>query len=246
MSDKTKEHILNIIIAVGMVSIVTLFPGCLLLYFVFPDTLGTIMYIALFTGFAMGFLLMVLLPLFGGMKPKPVKADVLASPYRSYEELSQFLGGAMATNGYHLVKTSTLEPEGAVSVYADTLKGSEWNCVSVIRVSELTDELTEAADDAITDILTGESGRDVITAYVNMISVFCVDRITPPFRSMVNCSMEQGLKNGRLVAGISFGGKRVYVAKQVGGLYISKYKKLRKSLIQILELQEDKENNTGT
>ena len=63
---------------------------------------------------------------------------------------------------------------------------------------------------------------------------------------MVNCSMEQGLKNGRLVAGISFGGKRVYVAKQVGGLYISKYKKLRKSLIQILELQEDKENNTGT
>ena len=80
MSDKTKEHILNAIIAVGMVSIVTLCPGSLLLYFVFPDTLDTIMYIALFTGFAMGFLLMVLLPLFGGMKPKPVKAEVFASP----------------------------------------------------------------------------------------------------------------------------------------------------------------------
>ena len=113
--------------------------------------------------------------------------------------------------------------------------------MSVIRVSELTDELTEAADDAITDILTGESGRDVITAYVNMISVFCVDRITPPFRSMVNCSMEQGLKNGRLVAGISFGGKRVYVAKQVGGLFIAKYKKLRKRLHQILNLYAGQE-----
>ena len=245
MSDKTKERIINIITTVGMVSIVIVFPGSILCA-VFPDTMYIIVQIALFTGFAMGFLLIILLPLFGKKKSKPVKADVLASPYRSYEELSQFLSGAMATNGYHLVKTSTLEPEGAVSVYADMLKGSEWNCVSVIRVSELTDELTEAADDAITDILTGESGRDVITAYVNMISVFCVDRITPPFRSMVNCSMEQGLKNGRLVAGISFGGKRVYVAKQVGGLYISKYKKLRKSLIQILELQEDKENNTGT
>ena len=95
MSDKTKEHILNIIIAVGMVSIVTLFPGCLLLYFVFPDTLGTIMYIALFTGFAMGFLLMVLLPLFGGMKPKPVKAEVFASPFASYEEFSRVLSEAL-------------------------------------------------------------------------------------------------------------------------------------------------------
>ena len=245
MNDKTKECILNIIIAVGIVSIVIVFPGSIL-GAVFPDAMGVIVQVAFVIANVSGLLLIILLPIFGGIKSKPVKAEVFASPYPSYEEFSRFLNGSLKENGYHLVKTSTLEPEGAVSVYADTLKGSEWNCVSVIRVSELTDELTEAADDTITDILTGESGRDVITAYVNMISVFCVDRITPPFRSMVNCSMEQGLKNGRLVAGISFGGKRVYVAKQVGGLYISKYKKLRKSLIQILELQEDKENNTGT
>ena len=242
MSDKTKEHILNIIIAVGMVSIVTLFPGCLLLYFVFPDTLGTIMYIALFTGFAMGFLLMVLLPLFGGMKPKPVKAEVFASPHPSYEEFSRFLNGSLIENGYHLLKTASLEPEGAVTVYADTLECSEWNCVSVIRVPELTDELTETANNAITDILTGESGRDVITAYVNMISIFCVDRITPTFRKMVNCNMEQGLKNGRLVAGISFGGKKIYVAKQSGGLFIAKYEKLRKRLHQILNLYAGQES----
>ena len=35
MSDKTKERILNAIIAVGMVSIVTLCPGTFLLYFIF-------------------------------------------------------------------------------------------------------------------------------------------------------------------------------------------------------------------
>ena len=241
MNDKTKECILNIITTVGMLSIVIVFPGSILCA-VFPDTMYIIVQIALFTGFAMGFLLIILLPLFGKKKSKPVKADVLASPYRSYEELSQFLSAAMATNGYHLVKTSTLEPEGAVSVYADTLKGSEWNCVSVIRVPELTDELTETANNAITDILTGESGRDVITAYVNMISIFCVDRITPTFRKMVNCNMEQGLKNGRLVAGISFGGKKIYVAKQSGGLFIAKYKKLRKRLHQILNLYAGQES----
>lgn len=241
MSDKTKEHILNIIIAVGMVSIVTLFPGCLLLYFVFPDTLGTIMYIALFTGFAMGFLLMVLLPLFGGMKPKPVKAEVFASPFASYEEFSRVLSGALGENGYSPVKTAVPEPESTVTVYADTLQGGEWNCVSILRVPELTEEWTEAANDAITDILTGESGQATIYAYVNMISIFCVDRITPTFRKMVNCNMEQGLKNGRLVAGISFGGKKIYVAKQSGGLFIAKYKKLRKRLHQILNLYAGQE-----
>lgn len=240
MSDKTKERILNAIIAVGMVSIVTLCPGTFLLYFIFPDAIGTIMYIALFTGFAMGFLLMVLLPLFGGMKPKPVKAEVFASPYASYEEFSRILSGALGENGYSPVKTVVPEPESTVTVYADTLQGGEWNCVSVLRVPELTEEWTEAANDAITDILTGESGQATIYAYVNMISIFCVDRITPAFRSMVNSNMEQGFKNGRLVVGVSFGGKRIYVARQVGGLFIVKYKKLRRELARILELQEIK------
>lgn len=238
MSDKTKERILNAIIAVGMVSIVTLCPGTFLLYFIFPDAIGTIMYIALFTGFAMGFLLMVLLPLFGGMKPKPVKAEVFASPYASYEEFSRVLSGALGENGYSPVKTAVPEPESTVTVYADTLQGGEWNCVSVLRVPELTEEWMDAANDAITDILTGESGQATIYAYVNMISIFCVDRITPAFRSMVNSNMEQGFKNGRLVVGVSFGGKRIYVARQVGGLFIVKYKKLRRELARILELQE--------
>lgn len=240
MSDKTKERILNAIIAVGMVSIVTLCPGTFLLYFIFPDTIGTIMYIALFTGFAMGFLLMVLLPLFGGMKPKPVKAEVFASPFASYEEFSRVLSGALGENGYSPVKTAVPEPESTVTVYADTLQGGEWNCVSILRVPELTEEWTEAANDAITDILTGESGQATIYAYVNMISIFCVDRITPAFRSMVNSNMEQGFKNGRLVVGVSFGGKRIYVARQVGGLFTVKYKKLRRELARILELQEIK------
>ena len=39
---------------------------------------------------------------------------------------------------------------------------------------------------------------------------------------------------------MSFGGKRIYVARQVGGLFIVKYKKLRRELARILELQEIK------
>ena len=190
--------------------------------------------------FVAGVLVIILLAVFGGMKPKPAKAEVFASPYASYEEFSRFLSGALGENGYSPVKTAVPEPESTVTVYADTLQGGEWNCVSVLRVPELTEEWTQAANDAITDFLTGERVQGTIYAYVNMISIFCVDRITPAFRSMINSNMEQGFKNGRLVVGVSFGGKRIYVARQVGGLFIVKYKKLRRELARILELQEIK------
>ena len=47
MNDKTKERIINIIIAVGIVSIVIVFPGSIL-GAVFPDTMYIIVQIALF------------------------------------------------------------------------------------------------------------------------------------------------------------------------------------------------------
>lgn len=241
MSDRTKERILNTFIAISLGSAVIIFPGCIPISIFVPEAIAdVIMAIAGIVCFVAGVLVIILLAVFGGMKPKPVKAEVFASPYASYEEFSRFLSGALGENGYSPVKTAVPEPESTVTVYADTLQGGEWNCVSVLRVPELTEEWTEAANDAITDILTGESGQATIYAYVNMISIFCVDRITPAFRSMVNSNMEQGFKNGRLVVGVSFGGKRIYVARQVGGMFIVKYKKLRRELARILELQEIK------
>ena len=241
MSVRTKERILNILIAISLGSFAIIFPGCIPIGIFVPEAIAyVIMAIAGIVCFVAGVLVIILLAVFGGMKPKPAKAEVFASPYASYEEFSRFLSGALGENGYSPVKTAVPEPESTVTVYAETLQGGEWNCVSVLRVPELTEEWTEAANDAITDILTGESGQATIYAYVNMISIFCVDRITPAFRSMVNSNMEQGFKNGRLVVGVSFGGKRIYVARQVGGLFAVKYKKLRRELARILELQEIK------
>ena len=238
MSVRTKERILNILIAISLGSFAIIFPGCIPIGIFVPEAIAyVIMAIAGIVCFVAGVLVIILLAVFGGMKPKPAKAEVFASPYASYEEFSRFLSGALGENGYSPVKTAVPEPESTVTVYADTLQGGEWNCVSVLRVPELTEEWTEAANDAITDILTGESGQATIYAYVNMISIFCVDRITPAFRSMVNSNMEQGFKNGRLVVGVSFGGKRIYVARQVGGLFAVKYKKVRRELARILELQ---------
>ena len=70
-----------------------------------------------------------------------------------------------------------------------------------------------------------------------MISVFCVDRITPDFQKLVNSNVQQGLKNVRLPIGVSFGGKNIYIAKQKDGFAITKYKRLRKEFIDIINLQ---------
>ena len=70
-----------------------------------------------------------------------------------------------------------------------------------------------------------------------MISVVCVDRITPDFQKLVNSNVQQGFKNGRLPVGVSFGGKNIYIARQKDGFAITKHKRLRREFIDIMDLQ---------
>lgn len=72
-----------------------------------------------------------------------------------------------------------------------------------------------------------------------MISVFCVDRVSPAFYKLVNTNMQQGIKNGRLVAGVSFGGKQIYIAKQSVDIFPQKYKELRNQFLGIAGLKDE-------
>ena len=110
-------------------------------------------------------------------------------------------------------------------------------CFTIIRVPELSDELLDSANESITNILNKYYGCKTITDTINMISVFCVDRITPAFQKLVNNNVQQGFKNGRLPVGVSLGGKNIYIAKQKDGFAITKYKRLRREFIDIMDLQ---------
>ena len=96
--------------------------------------------------------------------------------------------------------------------------------------------MIDEANDNITHILTKYYGGRTIRDTVNMISIFCVDRVSPSFQRLLNSNLEQGLKNGRLLAGISFGRNNIYIARQEGGYAMDKYKQMRKHLYEILEL----------
>ena len=106
-----------------------------------------------------------------------------------------------------------------------------------IPLHDLSDELLDSANESITNILKAYYGCETITDTINMISVFCVDRITPDFQKLVNSNVQQGFKNGRLPVGVSFGGKNIYIAKQKDGFAITKYKRLRREFFDIMDLQ---------
>ena len=238
MSDRTKELILKLLIVIGMILLFMVFPGGILLSFLVSDqnTFEIIYNTILFAFFGTDILFIVLLPVFGGLKQKSVKAEKIEIGFKCYNDLLKFIHIALLDKGYLLQNKTSNSSDLDILVYVKKLKCWTLDCFTIIRVSELHEELIEKANEAITVILTEYYNGKQITDKINMISVFCVDRITPDFTKMVNSNLQQGLKNGRLVVGISFGKNNIYVAKQKGGFAITKYKRLRKLLFDIMNL----------
>lgn len=239
MSDRTKELILKTMLVIGMILILLIFPGSILLSILIKNetVLNLVIYAIIFAFFGSGFLFMILLPIFGGLKQKPVKAEKVPLVFASYNELLDFLNERLVQKEYKTQKVTPILPEGEITVYVKPVKIWTLSCFTIIRVPELSDELLDSANESITNILTEYYGGKAITDTVNMITVFCVDRITPAFQKLVNGNVQQGLKNGRLPVGISFGGKNIYIAKQKDGFAIAKYKRLRREFIDIMELK---------
>ena len=241
MSDRTKELILKTLLVICMILLFMIFPCSFLLPILIPgipeEKFVTVFYIIFFTMFGVGILFMILLPIFGGLKQKPVKAEKVPLAFASYNEFLDFLQMRLLQKKYQLQKTVPISPDGDVTVYLRTPKFWTLACFTIIRVPELSDELLDIANDSITNILEEYYGCETITDTVDMISVFCVDRITPDFEKLVNSNIQQGFKNGRLPVGISFGGKTIYIAKQKDGFAIGKYKRLRREFIDIMDLQ---------
>ena len=237
MSDHAKELILKALLVADMILLPLFFPGSLLLLLFVEDakTIELIVYTIFFSICGIGILFMVLLPIFGGLKQKPVKAQKFPLLFTSHDEFLCYLHTRLLENSYQNPITAPLSI-GDITVYMKKSKTNTLDCFTVIRVPELSNELISDANERITDILTDHFGGKRITDTVNMISIFCVDRITPSFRTLINGNIQQGLKNGRLLVGISFGSKSIYVAQQKDGFAIAKYKKLRKRFSDIMNL----------
>jgi hypothetical protein len=185
-----------------------------------------------------GFLFMILCPIFGGLKQRPVKADKSDLRFNTYDEFFKYLKIILVDKGYIKQNQERILDSGEISLFLRKSSKHRLSCFTVIKVFELSEEIIDKANDTITKILMEYYGNKTIRDSIDMISVFCVERITPSFQKLVNSNMQQGFKNGRLVVGISFGGKNMYIAKQTEGFAIAKYRSLRKEFIDIIDLKK--------
>ena len=236
MSYKTKELILKSLLVLAMLLLAMLFPGGVIISHLVPDEkiLGVIVYTILFSFLGVGVLFIVLLFLLGGLEQKEVKAERFSLFFNDYYELMESLTKSLKEQAYIEQKVIGIAADVAVKLYLKKCNLGQLDVIAIIRINELTNERLKTANDNITRTLSNYYCEKKIIDTINIISIFCVDRITPTFKKLVDGNLRQGLKNGRLNVGISFGGKKIYVAQQRDGFAIVRYKRARKIFCDII------------
>ncbi|MEZ3421935.1 MAG: hypothetical protein K1V95_08495 [Eubacterium sp.] len=170
---------------------------------------------------------------------KPIKPDKFPLLFNNFNDLQGYLFKKISLKLYEQQPEVLFGENGKTTVFIKS--GGLWkiDCIALICVKEITNEILENANDSITKSLYHYYGKEKITDTVSMISIICVDRITPAFNKLLNSNVEQGVKNFRLPIGISFGGKQIYIPKQKDGFAIAQYRKLRKEFMQIMNLTKE-------
>lgn len=237
MTDKTKEIIIKTLIVLAAIFMVSF----ILTPFVYPwfveeETFSLIFYVNIILYGVFGFALMIAMPLVGYIKTKPVKAEKKVINFTKFSSLSASIHEA-AKNEYIQQPVREFADDGTLMMYVKPDSFRKIECIALMYISEWTASVQDSAEDAITQSLEEYYGTDQITDTVGMIMIVCVDRVTPAFQKLVNSSVEQGFKNYRFIAGISFGSKSLYIAKQADGLYAAQFKRLRKKFLHIMQIE---------
>lgn len=238
MGDKVKGIILKSVIIIGVLLELSLFPGTIIVAFMVDsqEVFNKIFYGILISFFVDGLLMCVLLIFWGHTLHKAVKAERREHPFDCYEEFVAFVEPSLSKNGY--IKQCEIAIGGSVenrlALYIEQNAKREITCMCILRTSQLSNDVVEMFNIEITKKLKDYFKTGLITSTVNMIAVFCVNRTNSTLYKMVDGVLQQGIKNGRLLVGMSFGGKKLYISKQRGGFGFFRYKTLYDKFEQLM------------
>lgn len=164
-------------------------------------------------------------------KAKKYKAKV-----SSFEDFLKTTEDVIEKNEFSKIEKRLFENYD-MYLYATPLKCSKLDLILVIRTDVLTNEVVEKSNQAYIECLESHYNKPIktISNHITIMTIICVNRINSSFRNVVNSNVEQDFGIGRFIAGLSFGGKGLYIAEQVGGFAILKYKKYRKKFFELFE-----------
>lgn len=180
----------------------------------------------LLTTVVSGIVMVVLIAVFPPKSSKQ-KITMLKLGYDDFSSFAYDLQKALLKQGF-LKQAQESFDNLELLFYMRKYRLWEKDCVAVIKTSQLTDAQLITIEQAITDIL----GRQSDT--INMIAMICVDRVTPAFQKYVRTPAVQGFKNGRFLAGISFGKKNVYLSNHDSIIWFYRYNRLRRLFLSVI------------
>ena len=108
--------------------------------------------------------------------------------------------------------------------------------LSIFAVS-YSHELTEKTFKMYEELMEDYSNQ-TNTGFVynsNVIEIFCVDRLSTYFRQIINLGVEQDFNRSRFCSGVSFGGRKLYIAPPKNRFAISKYNKSKKMFMKCMD-----------
>ena len=241
MSNKTKIILIKIATVIALTAMVIVVPGSFIYAWFLP---GNVVYGILGCCgivFAISGICLLIFVFVFHIKPEPVKPDKTPLPFQDFETLDEHLRQVLGESRYQSHPGIVLDDQSTMWIFTRKHKLSELDLFTVIRTSELQkDFMDDVANDAVTEFLQGYYQKGQITDSINMMAFVCVDRVSPAFYEFINTPLEQGIKNGRLLAGASFGGKILYIGRQEDGFAIAKYKRLRREFLRVVGVDDVK------
>ncbi len=237
-----KDKAVKILNAIALALLFLLVPRAYLVSFFIDDEKSFFVWLV-FGYFGVPLVLLMLIIALGGLKIKPVPAEIKPFIYSSFNEYINFMEKALEQKGYKKQKKAYLGERCEITMYIKRRVFLKLDCYIDIRSSEMSEDVAQEVKNAVSEIVSEYCHGTMIFKSINCISVICVNHITSDFQKLVNGNIIQEMKIGRLPIGIALDEKNIYVAKQKDGLFIAKYKHLRKEYLKLLKLCGYNENS---
>ena len=173
----------------------------------------------------------VFLFIFGNIKsPKP---DKYLLKQDNYLDFSNYLNKRILLNEYQEIYR-----EENLKIYKKVIKKNKHYIID-FKTEEFTENIyNDLYDNKMVPIMEKDlkemQNRMYRSLYVTYI--ISVDRITSYFNSFID-GLDQDIRYFSLPVGISFGGKKIYIASEIEGFEMMELKRMKKEIKKILELE---------
>lgn len=173
----------------------------------------------------------ILMFMFGNIKPP--KPDKYLLKQDNYLDFSNYLNKRILLNDYQEIYR-----EKNLRIYKKIIKKNKHYIID-FKTEEFTEDIyNDLYDNKMVPIMEKDLKEMQNRMYrsLHVIYIISVDRITSYFNSFIE-GLDQDIRYFSLPVGISFGGKKIYIANEIKGFEISQIKRKKKEIKMILELE---------